>query len=134
VTSNSKILIIDDDPRLVELMRFALSKVESYNASCETRPRHALEAARAIRPDLILLDVEMPGISGGEVAKALAEEPALRSIPILFVTSLLSKDETGSRRFKRGNQFYMAKLVEPVALIKAVGEMLAESPRKDWLQ
>jgi CheY-like chemotaxis protein len=131
VTSNPKILIIDDDPRLAELMRFTLTKAQLYEAFCETRPRHALRTARAIRPDLILLDVEMPGLSGGEVAKALANEPALRSIAILFVTSLLSKAETGSRRFRRGDYYYLPKLVEPNALIGAVEEMLAEPRRMD---
>ncbi len=131
MTSKPKILIVDDDPRLAELMRFTLTKAQLYEAFCETRPRHAIETARAVRPDLILLDVEMPGLSGGEVAKALGNEPALRSIAILFVTSLLSKAETGSRRFRRGDQFYLPKLLEPQALIGAVEEMLAEPRRTD---
>jgi len=126
VPSKPKILVIDDDPRLAELTRLTLTKAMLYEAFSETRPRQALETARAIRPDLILLDVEMPGLSGGEVAKALASDPALRRTPILFVTSLLSRSETGSRRFRRGGQFYLPKLVEPTALIRAVEEMLAE--------
>jgi CheY-like chemotaxis protein len=125
-TSKPKILVIDDDPRLAELLRFTLAKANFYEAFAETRPRNALGAVRAIRPDLILLDVEMPGMSGGEVAKALAADPALCSIPILFVTSLVSKGDSGSRRFRRGNHFYLPKMVEPNALIGAVEEMLAE--------
>ncbi len=121
-----RILVVDDDPRLAELIRFTLTKAQLYEAFCETRSRHAVKTAGATMPDLILLDVEMPGMNGGDVAKALADDPALRSIPILFVTSLVSKAETGSRRFRRGGQFYLAKSVDPNALIVAVEETLAE--------
>ncbi len=131
MTSKPKILIVDDDPRLAELIRFTLMKAQLYEAFSETRPRHAVETARAIKPDLVLLDVEMPGLGGGEVAKALAKEPSLRSTAILFVTSLLSRAETGSRRFRRGDHFYLPKLLEPNALIRAVEEMLAERQRTD---
>jgi CheY-like chemotaxis protein len=108
-----------------------LRKAQLYETFIETRARNAVETVRAFRPDLILLDVEMPGLSGGEVAKALEKDPELRRIPILFVTSLLSKTETGSRRFRRGEHLYLAKLVDASALIGAVEEMLAErrSPR-----
>ncbi len=121
-----KILIIDDDQRLAELLQFTLTKAQLYETLLETRPRRAVETVRAFMPDLILLDVEMPGLNGGEVAKALAADPALRWIPVLFVTSLLSKTETGSRPFHRGDQRFLAKLVEPNALVGAVEEMLAE--------
>jgi CheY-like chemotaxis protein len=129
VNSKPKVLIIDDDPRLAELLRFTLAKAQLYETLLETRPRHAVETVRIFMPDLILLDVEMPGLSGGEVAKALAADPALRWIPVLFVTSLLSKAETGSRPFHRGEQLFLAKLVAPSALIGAVEEMLAEQRR-----
>ncbi len=121
-----KVLIIDDDPRLAELLQFTLTKAQLYETLLETRPRHAVATVRTFMPDLILLDVEMPGVSGGEVAKALAADPALRWIPVLFVTSLLSKAETGSRPFHRGDQLFLAKLVEPSALIGAVEGLLAE--------
>jgi CheY-like chemotaxis protein len=121
-----KILIIDDDQRLAELLQFTLTKAQLYETLLETRPRRAVDTVRAFMPDLILLDVEMPGLNGGEVAKALAADPALRWIPVLFVTSLLSKTETGSRPFHRGDQRFLAKLVEPNALVGAVEEMLAE--------
>jgi CheY-like chemotaxis protein len=126
VKTKPKILIIDDDQRLAELLQFTLTKAQLYETLLETRPRRAVETVRAFMPDLILLDVEMPGLNGGEVAKALAADPALRWIPVLFVTSLLSKTETGSRPFHRGDQRFLAKLVEPNALVGAVEEMLAE--------
>jgi CheY-like chemotaxis protein len=126
VKTKPKILIVDDDQRLAELLQFTLTKAQLYETLLETRPRRAVETVRAFMPDLILLDVEMPGLNGGEVAKALAADPALRWIPVLFVTSLLSKTETGSRPFHRGDQRFLAKLVEPNALVGAVEEMLAE--------
>jgi CheY-like chemotaxis protein len=129
VKSKPKVLIIGDDPRLAELLRFNLTKARLFEAFLETRPRHAVEAVRTFMPDLILLDVEMPGLYGGEAAEALAADPDLRWIPVLFVTSLLSKTETGCRPFHRGDQLFLAKLVEPRALIGTVEEMLAEQRR-----
>ncbi len=124
--SKPKVLIIGDDPRLAELLRFTLTKAQLHETFLETRPRRAVEAVRTFMPDLILLDVEMPGLNGGEAAEALAADPDLRWIPVLFVTSLLSKTGTGSRPFHRGDQFILAKLVEPRALVGAVEEMLVE--------
>ncbi len=125
----AKVLIIADDPRLAELLQFTLTKARLYETFIEARPRHAVETVRTIMPGLILLDVEMPGLNGGEAAKALAADSDLRWIPVLFVTSLLSKAETGSRPFHHCDQLFLTKLVEPRALIGAVAEMFAEQRR-----
>jgi CheY-like chemotaxis protein len=88
-----------------------------------------METVRTFMPNLILLEVGMPGLNGGEVAKALAADSDLRWIPVLFVTSLLSTAERGSCPLHRGDQLFLAKLVEPSGLIGAAGEMLAERRR-----
>jgi CheY-like chemotaxis protein len=128
VNYKRKVLIIADDPRLAELLQFTLTKGQLDETFLETRPRHAVESVRTFMPDLILLDVEMPGLTGGEAAK-LATDPDLRWIPLLFVTSLLSKAETGSRPSHHCDQLFLTKLVEPRALIGAVAEMFAEQRR-----
>ncbi len=124
-----KVLIIADDPRLAELLQFTLRKALLYETFLETRPLRSLETVRTFMPDLILLNVEMPGFSGGEAAEALAADTDLRWIPVLFVTSLHSKAETGSRPFHHCDQLFLTKLVEPRALIGAVAEMFAERRR-----
>ena len=79
------ILLVDDDPGAIQLLRRILADV----ADCRfaTSGPDALRLAHESLPDLILLDAEMPGMSGFEVCEALKAEPALADVPVIFVTS-----------------------------------------------
>jgi len=81
-----KILIVDDDQKSIELMKRMLSEDEYRFFSC-TDGIDAEEKATTILPDLILLNVEMPGMSGFEVSKMLRKKISLTNIPIIMVTS-----------------------------------------------
>jgi diguanylate cyclase (GGDEF)-like protein len=83
--SNDNILIVDDDPGSIQLMGRILSKVGHVRFA--TNGEDALRLARESIPDLILLDSEMPGMTGFETCRALKGDPALAHIPIIFVTS-----------------------------------------------
>ena len=79
------ILAVDDDTDLLALMQKALST--DYDMIVAADAGTAIEKAFAEpRPDLILLDVEMPDISGFEVCRALKDEPATASVPVIFLT------------------------------------------------
>jgi len=78
-----KILVADDEPTLVATLKYNLER-ESYQVITSTDGESALEAARAARPDLIVLDLMMPGLSGLEVCRILRRET---SIPILLLTA-----------------------------------------------
>ncbi len=84
-----KILIVDDDPKLSGLMHAILDNGGSYEVREENRSFAALNCARAFRPDLVILDVDMPGKSGGDLRAELSGDPALSSVPVLFVTPLV---------------------------------------------
>ena len=79
------ILVVDDDLPIVTLMRKLLSEF-GFDAVTATSGAEALEAARARPPALVLLDKNMPGMSGAEVALALRAEPAFERIPILILS------------------------------------------------
>ncbi|MBC7973488.1 MAG: diguanylate cyclase [Myxococcales bacterium] len=79
------ILLVDDDPIALKLERRILS--EYANVRFATNGADAVRVARASPPDLILLDCEMPGQNGFEVCKLLKADPALREIPVIFVTA-----------------------------------------------
>ena len=117
--SKAKILIVDDDARLSTLMRAILVR-GGYETREENRSFAALTAAREFRPDLILLDVDMPGKDGGTVAAELRMDPTLARTPIIFVTSLVGKGESGMR----GGERFLAKPVIPADLLVAVGQVL----------
>lgn len=123
--NNPRILIVDDEPNLSELVRFFLEKTQRFEVRVENRSAQALAVAKEFRPDMILLDVDMPGKDGGEVAREIQAEPALRGIPIVFFTSLISRAEAGDRETIRGGMRFLAKPVNPKVLIETVDRVLA---------
>ena len=120
-----RILVVDDEPNLSGLVRLFLEKTQRFEVRVENRSALALAAAREFRPDMILLDVDMPGKDGGEVCKEISEDPALRGIPVVFFTSLISRAEAGDRETIRGGKRFLAKPVNPKVLVEMVDRVLA---------
>jgi DNA-binding response OmpR family regulator len=120
-----RILIVDDDANLSDIVRLFLEKEKRFDVRVENRSAQALAAAREFRPDLILLDVDMPGKDGGEVAREVRSEPSLCRTPILFLTSLVSRSESGGKVTERGGMRFLSKPVNPKVLIEAVDHTLA---------
>jgi CheY-like chemotaxis protein len=118
--NKGRILIVDDDPKLSRLMAVILDRVGGYTLFEENRPSAALKTARAFHPDLILMDVDMPGKNGGEVACEMGKDPGIAGTPIIFVTSLVSKSEAGRYNGKR----FMSKPIDPNLLLQTVREVL----------
>lgn len=122
-----KILIVDDDPKLSALMATILKKTGLYEVLEENRPYRAFFTARAFSPDLILMDIDMPGKSGGDIAAELANDPSMRKIPVIFVTSLVSKGDLGGEFGTLGRRLYIAKPVNFRILIETVHSVLEYS-------
>jgi CheY-like chemotaxis protein len=122
-----RILVIDDEPNLSTLVQLYLAQLGGYEVLTENLPSQARNSARRFNPDMIVLDVNMPGKDGGEVAREFRADPALSHIPILFLTSLVSSAEAGQREIRRGTQRYLAKPVDPEVLVSVVGRILQEN-------
>ena len=86
-TAPASILVVDDDPEIVTMLSTRLTK-RGYKVSTANDGHRALELAKRDRPDLMLLDVMMPGKSGWEVARALKQDPATQGIKIVMVTAI----------------------------------------------
>lgn len=125
--SNKRILIVDDEPNISTLLQHYLVQMGGYEVLTENLPIHALNSARVFGPDMILLDINMPGKDGGEVARDFRADPAFSHVPILFLTSLVSSSEAGKREITRGTQRFLAKPVNPDILLEVVGRMLKEA-------
>lgn len=91
-----RILIVDDEPGFIKLLKLNLERTGRYQVWEEKRPEKAVDAAMKFMPDLILLDFVMPKIDGGEVARQIRADPLLREIPIVFLTATVRKNESGS--------------------------------------
>jgi len=121
-STRSRILIADDNPTNVELLEAYLSGVDCDTAIAVDGP-DTLEKVASFRPDLILLDVMMPKLSGFEVCKQIKGDAATRGIMILMVTAL---NELGDieRAVNAGTDDFLSKPVNKLELLKRVENML----------
>ena len=88
--ANARILVVDDDPEIVTLLSTRLGK-RGYTVSTAEDGIKALEVAKRDKPDVILLDVMMPGKSGWEVARALKNDPVTQHVKIVMVSAIGEK-------------------------------------------
>jgi two-component system alkaline phosphatase synthesis response regulator PhoP len=125
----SRILIADDNAANVELLEVYLSDL-NCNIQIATDGQDTLERVELFQPDLILLDVMMPKLSGFEVCKILRENPRTRDIMILMVTAL---NELGDieRAVDAGADDFLSKPVNRFELLKRVENMLSLKDVRD---
>ena len=119
--TKTRVLVIDDESGFTTMLRLAMPE---YDVLAENHPERAIQTARQFKPDVILLDVIMPGMDGGDVAAQFRATPDLRRIPIIFLTAIVSEKEVGSHRVCGGFPF-CAKPVEANKLIEMIESQLA---------
>ena len=85
------ILLVDDDQAVTDYLQLKLGK--TYDVLVTNESRTAAALARKERPDLIVCDIDMPGMDGGDVSRALSDDEQTRQIPILYLTSMVSREE-----------------------------------------
>ena len=106
--NKKKILLVDDEAGFTRLLRLTLP---AYDIRTENNPLKAVEAAKEFKPDMIFLDVIMPEADGGTIAAQMKEEPALRNVPIVFLTAIVSQNEVKGGHQIGGCEF----LAKPVS-------------------
>jgi CheY-like chemotaxis protein len=91
MTKRKNILLVDDDHAVTDYLQLKLGK--AYDVLVTNEPRAVLALARKEQPDLILCDIDMPDMGGGDVCRALSDDEQTRHIPILYLTSMVSREE-----------------------------------------
>ena len=119
-TARSTILVGDDDPSLRELIRAVLGPGYRFVEAADGR--EVLEVARAVRPDLIVLDVMLPGLSGIEVLDELRADHTLSATPVVVITAWSHAEVEA---WTAGADRFVAKPFDPDDLSAAVEELLA---------
>jgi two-component system, OmpR family, response regulator len=123
-----KILIIDDDVSLTQMVRINLEETGDYDVLVQNRSSRAIDSARSFRPDLILLDYIMPGMDGGDVSALIHADPFLKNVPIIMVTALVSNAEADEEGFvRRGGHLMIAKPIKFSVLDQAIRSCLAQA-------
>jgi CheY-like chemotaxis protein len=118
--NTKRVLVVDDDPSVTRNLKLNLESSGGYDVFAENHATNALAAARIFRPDLILLDVMMPGMDGGEIAAKVQADPLLRNTPVLFLTAIVSNEETDGHEMESGGSVFLAKPVDIAELRKTI--------------
>ncbi|MDP9099996.1 MAG: response regulator [Verrucomicrobiota bacterium] len=124
--NKKKILIVDDDVALSKLVKITLDETQRYETKIENHSSRALACTREFEPHLILLDVDMPGLDGGDVSRQIRSNASLRYTPILFFTSLVSQSEAGHGMVSRGGENFLAKPIDPTVLAQTIDNLLTK--------
>jgi len=91
--AKKRILLVDDEKSLTSLLKLNLEDTGNYEVRVENWPEDALPAAREFKPDLVLLDLIMPRMPGGNVAAQIDADPQLNGTPIVFLTAAVRKHQ-----------------------------------------
>ena len=91
--AKKRILLVDDEKSFTNLLKLNLEETGNYEVRVENWPEDALGAAKQFKPDLVLLDIIMPRIPGGNVAAQIKEDADLKDTPIVFLTAAVRKQQ-----------------------------------------
>ncbi len=111
-SEKKRILVVDDEPSMTRLLKLNLEQTGAYEVATENVSQAALATAERFRPDLMLLDVMMPGLDGGHLASALQASPKLKGVPIVFLTAAVTREEVQTRGGLVGGLPFLAKPVD----------------------
>jgi len=118
----NRVLVVEDDQDLVELLDFNLRSA-GFSTSTASNGVEALQMARSVLPDLILLDLMLPELDGFAVCEILRREPATASVPIIILTAM-SSELARFTGLECGANDYITKPFSPKQLVSRVGQML----------
>ncbi|MBK6633433.1 MAG: response regulator transcription factor [Chitinophagaceae bacterium] len=128
-TTVKKILIADDEPDILEIIQYNLQN-EGYEVYTAKNGNEALDMAKRFNPDLIILDIMMPGKNGIEVCNLLRLQPAFKETLIIFLTAL-SDEGTEVKGLESGADDYIAKPVSPKVLVSKVNALFRRFIKED---
>ena len=117
----TKILVVDDEIAIGRVLKAGL-EMHGFAVRYETVSTNTIKACLEFHPDLVLLDIDMPGKDGGSVASELQCHPRLRNTPVIFLTSLVSKEEAAKR--EASFETLLSKPISISALVVSIREKL----------
>lgn len=121
MTGKKRILLVDDDESFTRVLKIGL-ETAGYEVCTENQASRALPVARAFKPDVIVLDINMPEKDGVEVSDDLREDEEMGNVPVIFLSGLL--DEKDVARFEKLGATALCKPVALVDLTHCIEERL----------
>jgi len=124
-----KILIADDEPDILEIVSYNLTR-EGYEVYTAKDGNEALERAKQLKPDLVMLDIMMPKKTGVEVCRLLRSQPLFQHTLIIFLTAL-NDESSHIRGLETGADDYVSKPVSPKVLVSRVNALFRRVQKED---
>lgn len=122
MNSELKVLVVDDEPDIIEILSYNLTK-ENYKVFYASSGMECLQSALKVRPDLIIMDIRMPGMSGIEACREIKATESLRNTPVLFLTA--DADEyTTMNAMEAGGNHFVTKPIHPKLLLGMIKEII----------
>ena len=112
-----RILLVDDEVSITRALALYLTENGDCDVRVENHGSRVLATAREFLPDLIFLDIVIPDADGGALAAEIEADPVLQGTPIVFLTALVSQDETGDTSMQIGGRPFLAKPVHPESVL-----------------
>ena len=120
-----RILLVDDEEDYCYFMSRNLEATGEFSVITAYDGQAGIDLARKEHPDLILLDIILPGISGTDAAGVLFDDPHTRRIPIIFLTAVVTQKELGAEIVKKiGGNNFIAKTSQIEEVVKAIKKLL----------
>jgi CheY-like chemotaxis protein len=120
-----RVLVVDDEASFTRMVKLNLEGTGNYIVETVNESRKAVEVTRQFCPDIVLLDVVMPEVDGGDVARELRARTATQKIPIIFVSAMVSQKESKKGFYQSGGEHFLAKPVDKDTLCGAIEMVLS---------
>ena len=120
---SKKVLVVDDEERIRELGELALGRHPALEALAAADGPSAIRLCQTVHPDLVFLDVMMPGMDGYDVCRALKQDPATADIKVVVLTAF-AQHSTMQQALAAGADGYMTKPFRPAQLLEKAIELL----------
>lgn len=124
------LLIVEDDP-LMNRMYQKIFKFEQYDVQTAGNGEEGLDAARRLKPTVILLDIMMPKMNGLQVLEKLKSDPDTRGIPVIMLTNLAGEKDAETALLKGAVKYIVKSEHDPKQVVSIVKEIIAAHSRDD---
>ncbi|MFQ3225052.1 MAG: CheY-like chemotaxis protein [Lentimonas sp.] len=125
-TEPLRVLLIDDEAAFTRMVKLNLEATGKYAVRVVNESPKAQQVANEFKPKIILLDVVMPEADGGDVAIQLRQHTITQDTPIIFVSAMVSRKESGSGFYESGGEHFLAKPVTAKLLSNAIDSVLGK--------
>jgi CheY-like chemotaxis protein len=122
VRMKKKVLVVDDEPGIAEMIELEL-KFYGYEVITASSGKEGLEICKRLKPDAVIMDIMMPGMSGNQAAEEIKSDPSTSHIPIIFLTGMIRIKEVRKNHVV-GDQYILAKPFKSYQLLSILRKVL----------